>query len=107
MSSMLKTLLSICIGLSAFNAQAITQENVPVVFVGSQSAGTNASILFIYLGSNNLNNCPFGGVYFTDEALRKDALVVALAAKALNRVVRLDFTGGAGTTCVGTGIFIQ
>ena len=107
MSTNLKALLSICIGLFAVSAQALSQENVPIVFVGSQTAGTNASILYISLGATNPNNCPYGGVYFTDEALRKDALVVALTAKALNRVVRIDFSGGAGTTCIGTGIFVQ
>jgi hypothetical protein len=107
MSSTLKTLLYICIGLSAFSAQAITQENVPISYVGSQTIGTNASMVYIALGSSNPSNCAASGVFFLDEALRKDALVVALAAKALNRVVRIDFTGGAGTTCVGTGIFIQ
>lgn len=102
-----KKMLLIGISFYTISAQAITQENVPVVFVGSQYAGTNASMLYIYLGASNPSNCAAGGVYFTDEALRKDALVVALAAKALNRVVRLDFTGGAGATCIGTGIFIQ
>lgn len=107
MSVTFKSLLSICFGLYAISAQAITQENVSVVFVGSQTAGTNASMVYISLGANNPNNCQWGGVYYTDEALRKDALVVALAAKAFNRVVRLDYTGGSGTTCVGTGIFSQ
>jgi hypothetical protein len=107
MSKVLKVFLSVCVSLCAINAHALSQENVPIVFVGSQTAGTNSSIVYISLGTNNPNNCPYGGVYFTDEALRKDALVVALAAKAFNRVVRLDYTGGAGTTCVGTGIFSQ
>lgn len=107
MSITLKTLLSICICFNAISVQALTQETVPIVFVGSQTAGTNASMLFISLGTNNPYNCPYVGVYFTDEALRKDALVIALTAKALNKAVRLDYTGGAGTTCVGTGIFIQ
>lgn len=107
MSITLKALLSIFISFYAISAKALTQETVPIVFVGSQTAGTNVSMLFISLGANNPYNCPYVGVYFTDEALRKDALVIALAAKALNKAVRLDYTGGSGTTCVGTGIFIQ
>ena len=107
MTNNLKVLISVCFSLCAVNVKALTQENVPIIFVGSQTAGTNASMLYVSLGVNNPNNCPYGGVYFTDEALRKDALVIALTAKAINRVVRIDYTGGAGTTCVGTALFIQ
>ena len=68
MSITLKTLLSICICFNAISVQALTQETVPIVFVGSQTAGTNASMLFISLGTNNPYNCPYVGVYFTDDA---------------------------------------
>lgn len=88
-------------------AHAIIQENVSVTFVGTQTAGAGISMLYIFLGSSNPNNCLAGGVYFTDDALRKDALVIALAAKAFNKPVRIDYTGGAGAPCIGTGIFSQ
>lgn len=107
MSTLLKVILVSCISFYGYSAQAITQENVPVIFVGSQTVGTAATMVYISLGANNPNNCAASGVFFIDEAMRKDALVIALAAKAFNRVVRLDFTGGGGATCWGTGIFSQ
>ena len=85
---------------------AITQENITVTFVGSQTIGTNASMTYVLLNTNPYN-CLYSGVYFTDEALRKDALITALAAKAFNRVVRIDYTGGAGAMCIGSGIYSQ
>jgi hypothetical protein len=106
MSFTLKTLLYICTSLVAFNAQAIAQENVPVVFVGSQQLGLGTTMTYVAL-SVNPNNCLYSGVYFTDEALRKDALIVALAAKAFNRVVRLDYTVSSNGMCIGSGIYSQ
>lgn len=106
MSIKLKALGFIFSGLFSFNALAITQENITVTFVGSQTIGTNASMTYVLLNTNPYN-CLYSGVYFTDEALRKDALIVALAAKAFNRVVRIDYTGGAGAMCIGSGIYSQ
>lgn len=106
MSIKLKILGCIFTGLCSFNAHAVSQENVTVTFVGSQSVGTNASMTYVFLNTNPYN-CLYSGVYFTDEALRKDALIVALAAKAFGRVVRIDYTGGAGAMCIGSGIYSQ
>lgn len=106
MSIKLKVLGYFFAAFFSLNAHAVSQENVTVTFVGSQSVGTNASMTYVLLNTNPYN-CLYGGVYFTDEALRKDALIVALAAKAFGRVVRIDYTGGSGAMCIGSGIYSQ
>jgi hypothetical protein len=106
MSIKLKALGLIFGCVCAFNALAVSQENITVTFVGSQAVGTNATMTYVLLNTNPYN-CLYSGVYFTDEALRKDAIIVALAAKALNRVVRIDYTGGSGAMCIGSGIYSQ
>lgn len=107
MSHKLKTLFAISIAFCALNTQAITQNDVQVTFAGTQGVGTGSTMVYIYLGATNPHNCLWSGVYFTDEALRKEALVIALAAKAFNKPVRIDYTGGAGAMCIGSGIFSQ
>jgi hypothetical protein len=107
MSKMLKALLSICISFFAFSAHALYQDNVVVSFVGSQSAGTNSVILFFSLGTNNPNSCAWSAVLFTDEASRKDALIVAMTAKALVKPVRIDYTRDAAGNCIGSALYSQ
>lgn len=95
-------LFGLTLNIMSFSVMAVTQYNITPTLVGVQP-GT----VFIGLDTNP-NNCLYGGVYFTDASnMRKEALATVISAKALNKVVRMDFNGGAGTICSGTGIFIQ
>jgi hypothetical protein len=106
MSFKLKMLNYIFFGFSAFNAHALSQSNLTITFVGSQSIGPNAAMTYVYLSANP-DGCLYSGIYYTDEALRKDALITALAAKAFNRVVRMDYTKNPDGMCIGSGIYVQ
>lgn len=73
-------------------------------------AGTELDGQRVYVGiTENPNSCVAGGIYFTESTGLNKALSVALAAKASDKTIRIDFDqpGGSGNICYGRSIYME
>ena len=104
-----RTLLVLLANIFVLNAHAIMQQNINVTIAGSNLNPILSPYgVSVYVALDvNPSNCLYSGVIFQDSVLRKDALAIALTARATGKLVRIDFTGGAGALCIGTAIFLQ
>lgn len=108
-SQVVRSMTVLLASLFVLNAYAAVQPNINVTLAGSNTNplfSPNGVSVFVGM-DNNPSNCQYSGVIFQDATLRKDALAIALTARAAGRLVRMDFTGGAGAICIGTAIFLQ
>ena len=72
-----------------------------VIMVGSQSGN-------IYVGiSSNPDSCAYGGIYFAPSTTSKESLAIALAAKASNSPIRIDYNKGSDGVCNGYAIYVR
>lgn len=106
---MRKLVLSLLFIIPSISHAQLMLNSVKVLMVGSYpaSSSTAQAVAGIYvLPSSNPDNCLYGGVLFNDTLRKKEALAIALTAKATNALVRLDYTKMADGSCNGYSIYI-
>lgn len=92
----------------SYSQALILDIGAKVVMAGVFSAGSGQPVPGIYvLPSSNPHNCLYSGVLFTNTSNMKEALAIALTAKATNAPVRIDYTKIADGSCIGSSIYIQ
>lgn len=104
-----KFLLSLLfVGTFAQAQPLILDVGARIVMTGVFPAGGGQPVAGVFvMPSVNPHECLYAGILYTSTSNMKEALAVALTAKAANAPVRLDYTKMADTSCIGASIYMK